>query len=209
MEGRVSSGTLAERGVSACAARGRQVVGSFLLTVLIFSAIRIMVQSFRVVGSSMEPSLHDGDSILADKYTYRWLRLPRRGDLVVFENPHAPDRSSIKRVIGIPGETVEIRDGQAYINDHALDEPYIMLPASDNWGPSIVPPGRYFVLGDNRSYSNDSRTWGWLSEQRIIGKAWIARWPSNSWDLIVRGYAGRAELQARLLTIPRAVTRHP
>jgi signal peptidase I len=104
---------------------------------------------------------------------------PQRGDIIVFRAVPAgqPDKDFIKRVIGLPGETVAVHNDAVYINNKKLSEPYISTPPTYTWGPAVVPKNDYFVLGDNRNNSQDSHLWRWLPKQYIIGKAWISYWP--------------------------------
>ena len=162
----------------------RDLFETLLLTLIIFLLIRTVVQNFRIEGSSMEPTLHPGQYLIVNKFTYRWLHPPQRGDIVVFEYPRAPNRDFIKRVIGLPGERVEIRQGRVYINDHPLEEPYLPKLGSYSWGAQVVGEDKYFVLGDNRNNSSDSHSWGMLPGTNIVGKAWISYWPPQYWGLI-------------------------
>jgi signal peptidase I len=162
----------------------RDLFETLLLTLIIFLLIRTVVQNFRIEGSSMEPNLHAGQYLIVNKFTYRWLHPPERGDIIVFEYPRAPNRDFIKRVIGLPGEKVEIRQGRVYINDQPLEEPYLPKLGSYSWGAQVVDEEQYFVLGDNRNNSSDSHTWGTLPEDNIVGKAWISYWPPQHWGLI-------------------------
>jgi signal peptidase I len=151
----------------------RELIESLLLTALILLVVRLLSGTFRVKGSSMEPTLHHGQRIIVNKFTYRWLHPPRRGDIIVLRDPHTPGREVIKRVIGLPGERVKIKQGQLYINNQPLNEAYITVPSARTWGPNTVLPGQYFVLGDNRNYSRDSLSWGWLPANHILGKVWL------------------------------------
>lgn len=162
----------------------REIVETVVLALLIFLLIRVVIQNFRIEGYSMEPNLHQGQYLIVNKAVYRWLHEPRRGDIVVFEYPRAPDRDFIKRVIGLPGETVEVRDGSVYIDGVLLDEPYLSEPTPGNVAPRTMGPGEYFVLGDNRDNSSDSRSWGPLPRKNIIGKAWLSYWPPQMWGPI-------------------------
>ncbi|MFQ6059279.1 MAG: signal peptidase I [Anaerolineae bacterium] len=157
---------------------------TIILTLLIFLLIRVVVQNFRIEGSSMEPNLHAGQYLIINKFAYRWLHPPQRGDIIVFEYPRAPNRDFIKRVIGLPGEKVEIRQGRVYINDQPLEEPYLSRLGTYSWGPQVVGEDEYFVLGDNRNNSSDSHTWGMLPKGNIVGKAWISYWPPQYWGLV-------------------------
>ena len=162
----------------------REIVETVLLALLIFLSIRIVIQNFRIEGYSMQPNLQQGQYLIVNKAVYRWLHPPERGDIVVFHYPRAPDRDFIKRVIGLPGEVIEIRDGTIYINGVPLDEPYIQGPTRGNMAPRTLGPDEYFVLGDNRDNSSDSRSWGPLPKDKIIGKAWLSYWPPDMWGLI-------------------------
>jgi len=163
---------------------GREIIETILLTVVIFVMIRSVVQNFRIEGLSMEPTLHAGQYLIVNKFEYQFLHPPRIGDIIVFEYPRSPDRDFIKRVIGTPGDKVEIRQGKVYINDRAIEEPYLNTLGNYSWGPQIIPQDEYFVLGDNRNNSSDSHTWGTLPKKYIIGKAWISYWPPKYWGLI-------------------------
>lgn len=158
----------------------RDAVETVVFTLVIFFVIRHVVQNFRVEGFSMEPTLHPGQYLIVDKVSYR-LHDPRRLDIIVFEFPRAQRRDFIKRLIGLPGETVELRGGVVYIEGRPLEEPYLQQPGQASFGPVQVGPGEYFVLGDNRPNSSDSRTWGMLSRQDIIGRAWLSYWPPEAW----------------------------
>jgi len=162
----------------------REIVETAVLALLIFLLMRVVVQNFRIEGYSMEPNLHQGQYLIVNKAVYRWLHPPERGDIIVFEYPRAPDRDFIKRVIGLPGEKVEIRNGVVYINDQPLPEPYLKNKGHGNYPPTILGPDQYFVLGDNRDNSSDSRMWGPLPRDRIIGKAWVSYWPPQMWGRI-------------------------
>ena len=126
----------------------------------------------------MEPSLIDGERIVNVKFIYK-IGVPKRGEVVIFKPPFKTKETYIKRIIGLPGEKVEIKNGYVYIDDHLLNEPYILNRSHDNWGPMIIPNNMYFVLGDNRINSSDSRLWGFLPRENIIGKAILIFWPLN------------------------------
>jgi signal peptidase I len=179
----------------------REVVETLLLALLIFLAVRETVQNFKVEGTSMLPSLQNGQYIIVNKLAYAQFDLgifdflpffdagddsthylfgtPERGDVVVFESPRNPDRDFIKRVIGVPGDEVEIRSGVVYINGEPLDETYTTGPTTCPCGPWQVTEDHYFVLGDHRSNSSDSRVIGLITEESIIGKAWLSYWPPS------------------------------
>lgn len=153
---------------------------AFLLAQLIMVSV---AQAFQVEQYSMEPTLLPHDRVLVSKFIYR-LREPARGDVIVLRYPRNPERNYIKRVIGLPGETVEIHDGKVFINGMVLDEPYIKLPPRYTYRARQVPPGQYFVLGDNRPNSSDSHVGWFVPADNIIGKAVIVYWPPSQWGLV-------------------------
>jgi len=105
---------------------------------------------------------------------------PKRGEIIVFHSPYPNNPDYVKRVIAVPGETISIKNGTILVNDRPLEEPYITNKSVSNMQPTIIPPGEIFVLGDNRSYSEDSRSFGPISRESIIGKVWFIVWPLNS-----------------------------
>lgn len=162
----------------------REVAETLIMTVLIFVLVRgLLVQNFRIEGFSMEPTLHEGQYLIVNKLIY-YLRPPQRGDIVVFAFPRGPERDFIKRVIGLPGDTVEIRPGQVLVNGEVIAEPYDPEPVNYSYPPTVLGPNEYFVLGDNRNNSSDSHTWGPLERKYIIGKAWLSYWPPQEWGLV-------------------------
>ncbi len=161
----------------------REMVETLLLTLLIFLTIRTLIQNFRIEGTSMRPNLHDGQYLIVNKLVY-YLHPPERGDVVVFHYPKNPNRDFIKRVIGLPGEKVEVRGERVLINGEELEEPYALHASSYAWGPQRMAEGEYFVLGDNRNSSSDSHNWGPLQRDDIIGKAWISYWPPQHLGLV-------------------------
>ena len=155
----------------------REMMETLLLAVVLFVAVRAVVQNTRVEGHSMEPTLHDGQHVMVNKLIYD-VTEPRRGDIVVLRSPEGGPKPLIKRVIGLPGEEVRLVQGQVYVGGVRLDESY--LPPShgnETWGPYTLQPGEYLVLGDNRDNSNDSRRFGPIQRSAIIGKAWFSLWP--------------------------------
>lgn len=162
----------------------REVVETLVLTFAIFVLIRIPFQNFRIEGFSMEPTLHSGQYIIVNRAIYRWFSPPQRGDIIVLKPTNNPDRDYIKRIIGLPGETVEVRQGRVYINTVPLDESYLQRLGSYTKPPVTLGPKEYYVLGDNRDNSNDSHTWGSLPEDNIEGKAWITYWPPKDWGFV-------------------------
>jgi signal peptidase I len=162
----------------------REIVETVLFTLLIYVLVRtFLFENYRVVGRSMEPTLENDQFLVVSKLDYR-LHDPRRGDIIVFRDPRADDRKLIKRVIGLPGEVVEITNGYVSIDGYPLDEPYIKSPGRYTEAAIAVPEGQYFVLGDNRNNSSDSHTWGTLAKTKIVGKAWLSYWPPSMWGLI-------------------------
>jgi signal peptidase I len=152
-----------------------------------------LYQPVRVEGTSMAPSLADRERIFVNKFVYRFGPI-HRGDVVVFWYPLDPSKSFIKRVIGLPGETVEIRRGRVYINGRLLREPYVLPQYADraSYPPVRVPPDEYFVLGDHRDSSNDSRMFGPVPRRFIYGKAVFAYWPVEYFGLIGEAPAAAA-----------------
>ncbi len=142
-----------------------------------------LAQATRVYGQSMEPNLHTDERLIVEKVTYK-LHPPQRDDIIVLKVRDDAKELLIKRVIGLPGETVEVRDGKVYINGKPLDEPYLARPTLGRYGPTVVPPEHVFVMGDNRNASNDSRAFGPVSYDHIIGKAWLSYWPPSEAGLI-------------------------
>ena len=159
----------------------RLLVRDLVFALLVAALFVVFVlQPVKVEGTSMLPRLHDGERIFVNKLIYyEWPRL-ERGDIVVFWYPDDPDKSYIKRVIGLPGELVEIREGVLYVNGRELNEPYLDPQrnlARHNLPPTPVKQHYYFVMGDNRDYSDDSRRWGLVPQKYIYGKALFRYWP--------------------------------
>ncbi|MDP8921619.1 MAG: signal peptidase I [Chloroflexota bacterium] len=183
-----------------------EIIQTVLLTIVIFLAVRSVVQNFRVEGASMDPTLRTGQYLLINKVLYaradgtplEWAVQdrtpndapnfvfggPERGDIIVFRAPGQSDKDFIKRVIGLPGESVRIEDGRVFINGKPLDEPYITHRATYDLDQKVVPPGSYFVLGDNRPNSSDSHLGWFVPANNIIGKAWVSYWPPTRWGVM-------------------------
>jgi signal peptidase I len=155
---------------------------TIVLAVVLFFAINAVSARVRVDGFSMVPTLQDGEYVLVNRLAYR-NSLPERGDIIVFSSPQTTDLDLIKRVIGLPGDTVEISGGVVQVNKQILDEPYIAAAPVYN-GEWEVPAGKLFVLGDNRNDSSDSHAWGLLPIENVIGKAILIYWPIPDWNLI-------------------------
>jgi signal peptidase I len=162
----------------------RDLVFAVMLMILF---VVFVIQPVKVEGTSMLPRLHDGERIFVNKLVYYHLPAVSRGDIIVFWFPDDPDKSYIKRVIGLPGEMVEVRDGRIRINGQELDEPYLdpQLNVSHmSQPPVIVKPHYFFVMGDNRDHSSDSRYWGLVPEKYIYGKALFRYWPVSQASVI-------------------------
>jgi signal peptidase I len=135
-------------------------------------------QVARVEGQSMAPTLQDQDRLIVNKAVYK-LTSPRRGDIVMLYYPVNPDKSFVKRVIAEEGDTVKITDGRVFVNDLPLDDSYVPpeYRSHDDWGPQVIPDGYYFVMGDHRNNSSDSRHWGMVPKRYIIGRVQVRWWP--------------------------------
>lgn len=169
-------------------------LGAFFLDILevvvfaigiFFFVYLLIMRPHKIKGQSMHPNFPDGEYLLTEKVTY-YLRSPERGDVVVFTPPISDTDEFIKRVIGLPGEKIAVNNGRVYINDKVLEEPYLANNLRtenggflQNGGEFIVPEEEYFVMGDNRPHSSDSRSWGPITKKSISGRAWIIYWPPN------------------------------
>lgn len=153
----------------------RDLILSLLLA---FVFVIFLYQPVQVEGTSMMPRLSNHERIFINKFVYRFEPI-RRGDIVVFYYPLDPSKSYIKRVVGLPGETLSIRDGRVYINSRAMKEPYVSPSFLDpqSYPPVTIEPDHYYVLGDHRDSSNDSREWGAVDRKYIYGKAVFVYWP--------------------------------
>lgn len=192
-----------------------EVLEVIALALLMFVAVRFVVQNFVVDGASMRPMFAHGDLLIVNKLAYRtfdvsWLPWsdddqwqpfgdPAPGDVVVFH--FSNNRDFIKRVVGVPGQTVEVRDGLLRVDGAVIDEPYVETPARYEFGPQVVPAGMMFVLGDNRNNSFDSHSWGMLARDQIVGRAELRYWPLGEFGRVSQreGAAGPPLSGARSL----------
>lgn len=154
----------------------------FAISIFLFIYLLIL-QPHKIKGSSMEPNFHDAEYLLTDKVSYR-VGEPTRGDVIVFKAPPTYRDEFIKRIIGLPGDQVMVKGGKVYVNNHELSEPYIPSGVRTQPGqfaqegvPVTVPADSYFVMGDNREHSLDSRILGTIGRQYITGRAWFVYWP--------------------------------
>ena len=178
------------------------------LFLVVFLALHFSVQNFRIDGKSMHPTLIDEQHLIASKLAYsrinptallRFISVagrtnerpsfaasdqPGYGDVIAFTYPLDPSRSLVKRVVGLPGDIIEIERGQVIRNGERLNEPYITHRDGSTFAPLEVPPGSYYVLGDNRRASTDSRAWGFVADEHIIGRAWLSYWPSDRFEFL-------------------------
>lgn len=157
----------------------REILEVIALTVLIFVIIRFVIQSYHVQGVNMQPSLTTDQYVMVNKSAY-FFRTIERGDVIVFHNPHNTAQDFIERVIGLPGDTIQVDNTTIRVNGVLLNEPYVKVPTNpvaDTWK---VPANDYFVLNDNRQIADDSRTQGLVPKDYIIGKAVLVYWPFNT-----------------------------
>jgi signal peptidase I len=141
-----------------------------------------LAQATQVLGQSMEPTLHSSQRVVIEKVSYR-LHGPRRGDIVVIDSPDQSEML-IKRVVGLPGETIEVRNGRVIIDGEPLEETWTSRQGGGNFGPQTIPPLHVFVMGDNRGASNDSRNFGPVPIDDVVGQAWISYWPPAELGLV-------------------------
>lgn len=177
-----------------------EYVEAIIVAVVIALVIRTFVlQPYTIPSGSMLNTLLSGDCVLVNKFVYGIkipftddylvdIGEPERGDVVVFEYPKNPSQDYIKRIVGMPGDVIAVRDKQLYVNGQKPDEPYVihirpagLVAPEDNFGPFTVPQGEYFMMGDNRDDSADSRKWGTVKRNALVGKAWRLYW---SWESI-------------------------
>lgn len=188
----------------------REIFETVILALLIFLSLHASIQNYRVHGPSMQPTLIENEYLIVNKLVYLRFNLaeaasflpfydreeepdrfvfhsPRRGSVIVFRSPSDPSRDFVKRVIGVPGDVVEIVEGDVYLNGSLLIEPYVTRKDNSSMGPVTVGPDALFVLGDNRSASNDSRAWGILPTENIIGRVWLRFWPIDRLGTLAAG----------------------
>ena len=190
---------------------GREIIEAVVLAAVVFMLLQVTVRNFKVDGSSMDPTLEDGQYLLVNRLVYLRVELdrlakivpfwkagegssrhaihaPKRGEVIVFEfpdsNPNNPKKDFVKRVVGLPGETMRMFDGKVFVNEEVLNEPYLSHKDHSNASKVTLGEGEYYVLGDNRTHSNDSRSWGAVPEANIRGKVWIVYWPAPGIQII-------------------------
>ena len=193
---------------SAASSLLREIAEVVVLAVILYFGISFAIQAVHVEGLSMFATLDNDDYLIANKIDYR-LHAPERGDIIILRPPTNNSTDFIKRIVALPGERLLIRGGFVYINGHLLHEPY--LPEawvtfnnwpSDNPNGEVIPPNQYFVMGDNRNRSQDSRFFGPISRDRIDGKAWFRIWPLKNFGNI---YAEMPSLEAGSVAVGSAV----
>ena len=162
----------------------REELVAWLKTLLSAAVYATLIVTFgfqvaRVEGQSMAPTLADQDRLIVNKFAYRFLNDPRRGDIVMLYYPLDPNKSFVKRVIAEEGDVVRIVDGKVYVNDTPMHDDFVPpeFRSHDDYGPSVVNEGYYFVMGDHRNNSSDSRHWGMVPKKYIIGKVQVRWWP--------------------------------
>jgi signal peptidase I len=162
---------------------------TILLSLVLFLAINAVSERIRVESVSMQPTLFAGDMVIVNKLAYRFNNDPHRGDVIVFKYPPDPDSIPyIKRIVGLPGDQVHIADGKVYINGDLIDEPYLKV-STDRGGDWTVPDRQLFVMGDNRNNSRDSRAWGFVPFENIIGRAELIYLPPQHWAFLHQNIA--------------------
>lgn len=182
-----------------------EITETVLLALLIFFGTRMVVQNFRVDGGSMVPVLENGEFLLVNKLAYVAAK-PDRGDVVVFRSPANPEEDLVKRIVGLPNETIEFHDGGVYVNGRRLDEDAYFAgataPGRDR--SLVVPEQGYFVLGDNRGQSIDSRRFRIVPEAAIVGKVWLVYWPVGRFGVLHGAAPGFEPVPERISLLPAA-----
>ena len=177
-----SEATTPQKGKSGALRFFIDVLETLVLSVILFAAINTISARIRVDGYSMEPTLHSGEFVIVNKLAYKF-GSPQIGDVIVFHFPRDPEQEYIKRVIGLPGDKVDISNKQVRVNGQVLDEPYIAAPPAyeSSW---TVTDESLFVLGDNRNNSSDSHNWGLVPLENVVGKALFIYWPPSEWGVV-------------------------
>ncbi len=158
------------------------VLETLILSLVLFVSINVISARIRVDGASMEPTLVSGEYVIVSRLSYQ-LGTPERGDIIVFHFPRDPQEEYIKRIIGLPGDVVEVKNGSVFVNGKPLVENYLQIK-TNYAGTWRVPEGQLFVLGDNRNNSSDSHDWGTVPMEYVVGKAVLVYWPPPEWGLI-------------------------
>jgi signal peptidase I len=161
----------------------RDILITVVIAVVFFVVLNVTIGTFKVYGTSMLPNIEPGDCIIVSKLTYSF-REPDRGEIVILHSPRTEDTDLIKRIIALPGDTIEIKNGTVFVNDHPLEEPYINDAPNYKYPLQEIPEEHYFVLGDNRCVSADSHLGWYLPRENIIGRAWVRYWPPEKWEVI-------------------------
>ena len=184
----------------------RELIETVILALVIFLGLQVSIQNFRVEGPSMEPTLEEGQYLIANKLVYLRFKPsslrsllpfiddgddnqvfafhpPRQGEVIIFRFPRDPTRDFVKRVIAVPGDALEVKDNVLYVNGDKLDNAPVRTSQKKNI-PSVVPPDSYFVMGDNRRSSLDSRDWGPVPSDLLIGRGWVSYWPLDRWHIL-------------------------
>lgn len=158
------------------------ILETLVLAIILFLGINLVSARILVDGASMEPTLETGERVIVNRLSYKF-GTPQIGDIIVFHFPRDPSEEYIKRVIGLPGDTVQVKNGSVYVNGQLLNESYIDVKTNYT-GTWQVPEGQLFVLGDNRNNSSDSHDWGTVPMDYVVGKAILVYWPPTNWGLI-------------------------
>jgi signal peptidase I len=157
----------------------KELMVTVVLAAVIFLLLRLVVGGHSVVGESMSPALNPGERVLINKVAFKYSQ-PDRGEIVCYKSPET-DIEQLQRIIGLPGDIVEVKDRTVYINQVPLQEPYVKYPPKYAILPYQIPPGNYFILGDNRNSGHDSLI-GWsVPRENILGKVWVYAWPPDKW----------------------------
>jgi signal peptidase I len=163
----------------------RDLIETMVLVAIAFLVVNALIGRFRIEQVSMQPNLHEGEYVIVDKVSYAF-RQPERGEIVVLQNPNPGQPDLIKRIIGLPGETIAASGGRVSVNGQPLIEPYIKQPMASDFPAEQLQAGQYFVMGDNRNNSEDSRVFGARPVNDIVGRALIIYWPPADWQILSR-----------------------